>query len=563
MSSAGARWLLAGALLAALPSAARAAESGFEQRLLRRVLAERGLALHPEPEGRRIDRIVVVSEPVFTPDDPIPDGLNLLHWTTREHVVRRELLFAEGDVYRREVVEESARNLRKLTILSVALAVPFVVDEPGGVGVCVLTKDVWSLRLGWTKLLYIDGTLQARGALTEMNLLGLDKDVALRVAHDPWVNELGESYYDRRLLGSRWTLYESVDLLFDEETGTSVAGAYALIRPFWSLDARWAAQATFSHDARTVRAQHGGDVARIVLGDGTAVDYRYDREYRGGDAVVAVQLGGGWKHRISLGLAAQSLGYVPGPGVPEERRGEFLEAVRLRPERATQVVAGWVWRGTDYRTLRDVETYAITEDFLAGPELELSAGWSDRRLGSELDFVALSGRAAYRWVTARALLLEASVGVSARVQEEGTVDRAETGSVRLFSPSGGWGRMVWRTVVERREDNRTLGLQVLGGDGALRGYPKGAFRGDNAWVSNLEWRTRSWHWATYQLGGAVYWDVGSAWEEGDQPMVHHGVGLGARVLVPQANRRILRFDLAAPPDDLAAASFVFAFDQAF
>jgi len=555
--------LLAAAACVAPASPAHAVDRGFEQRLVRRVLAQHDLVPHTDPEGRRIDRILIVTEPVFTPEDPFPDGLNVVHWTTRAHVVRRELLFAEGDPYRREVVEESARNLRGLTILSVATAIPFRVDDPEAVGVLVLTKDVWSLRLGWTKLLYIDGTLHARGALTEMNLLGMDKNVAIRIAHDPWIDELGQSYYDRRVFGSHWTFLESLDLLFDDETGTGLAGSYALVRPFWSLDTRWAAQLSFAHDARTLRAQQGGAIARLALDDGTTYSYQYDRDYWAGDAIVAVQLGGGYKHRISLGLFAESRAYTPNASVPADRREEYLDTIRLRPERTNQLAATWLFRGTDYRTLRDVDTYAITEDFRSGPELELSAGLSDRRLGSDLDFVALSGSAGYRWVTDRALMVAVSQGAATRLQGDSHVDQTLTSSVRLVSPSSSHGRIVWRTAVELRADNRTLGLQVLGGDGALRGHAKGALRGDHAWVSNLEWRSRSWHWATYQVGYTVYWDSGAAWDEGDRPATHHGVGFGGRVLIPQVNRRLLRFDLAAPPDDPAAFRFVFAFDQAF
>ncbi len=80
-------------------------------------------------------------------------------------------------------MEESARNLRALTILSTALTIPFRVPEPDSVGVLVVTKDIWSLRLGWSELLLSSDAIRARGALTEMNLLGLDKAVALRPAH--------------------------------------------------------------------------------------------------------------------------------------------------------------------------------------------------------------------------------------------------------------------------------------------------------------------------------------------------------------------------------------------
>ena len=56
----------------------------------------------------------------------------------------------------------------------------------------------------------------------------------------------------------------------------------------------------------------------------------------------------------------------------------------------------------------------------------------------------------------------------------------------------------------------------------------------------------------------------SAWFDGaDEPPPLHGVGVGLRYFLPQFNHRLVRLDLAAPPDRLGEPRFVFSFDQAF
>ena len=200
------------AALADGPKAPPGADDSFEQRLVRRVAAERGLELMSveAAAGRTIARIEVVAVPVFTPADPIPDVLNVFHVTTREHVVRQELLFAQGDAFDPERIEETARNLRSMVVLTTASVEPFRA-EGGDVGVLVVTKDLWTLRHGFVDLFFdparFSETLRVRGALTEMNLLGLNKSVAIQYARNPWVREIGQTYLDRRVLGSSTTLF--------------------------------------------------------------------------------------------------------------------------------------------------------------------------------------------------------------------------------------------------------------------------------------------------------------------------------------------------------------------
>ena len=128
---------------------ARDAYSALERSVIEQKLAERGLSPEYAPEGKLIEGVEIVTLDVFDERDPMPDFVNVLHATTLDRVIRRELLFSEGEPYRGAYAHETARNLRNLQQLSIVLVVPAQGSRPDRVRVLVITKDVWSLRVNW------------------------------------------------------------------------------------------------------------------------------------------------------------------------------------------------------------------------------------------------------------------------------------------------------------------------------------------------------------------------------------------------------------------------------
>ena len=94
-----------------------------------------------------IERIEIVREDIIAQSDPWPNFLNRLHMTTREYIVRQEILVAPGQQWNQDKVDESARNLRRLFILAVVRAIPCKSSRPGHVILLVVTKDLWSIRM--------------------------------------------------------------------------------------------------------------------------------------------------------------------------------------------------------------------------------------------------------------------------------------------------------------------------------------------------------------------------------------------------------------------------------
>src|SRR5262249_30107933 len=158
--------------------------SPYEQDTIRHVLARRpGDVVDPRPEGKTIERIDIVALEVLEDRDPLPtfakNILNFFHATTREGIIRRELLEGVGDPYDANLIDETARNLRSFPRLSLVLIVPLRGSSPDKVRLVVITKDVWSLRLN------TDYRISTAGGLeylllqpSEENLLGTHQAIS-------------------------------------------------------------------------------------------------------------------------------------------------------------------------------------------------------------------------------------------------------------------------------------------------------------------------------------------------------------------------------------------------
>src|SRR5262245_23143134 len=91
-------WLfgfLLGLAVCASPARAETYEWERTQKLLKRL----DLTLEEQPDHKRIAWVKVVRDDVFVPDEIWPLWFNWFHGRTKEHIVRRELLFAEGSSY--------------------------------------------------------------------------------------------------------------------------------------------------------------------------------------------------------------------------------------------------------------------------------------------------------------------------------------------------------------------------------------------------------------------------------------------------------------------------------
>jgi hypothetical protein len=222
----------------ALPFSAHAGKldvrAQYEESLVRAALARHGLTIDPAPDGKLIEEIVIDASTVILPGELPLAGklpwtwLNHLHVRTRDHVVARELLFSTGDRYQADVVEESARNLRTLFILTMARIVAVRGSSPDRVKVLVVTKDQWSLRLN-TNFVFDQARIDTLSfSFAEHNLAGRNKRASIEFALDPGRYLVGLSYDDPRVWGSRNFASATADIYLNRQTNAA-EGAYAAV----------------------------------------------------------------------------------------------------------------------------------------------------------------------------------------------------------------------------------------------------------------------------------------------------------------------------------------------
>jgi hypothetical protein len=216
--------------------------------------------------------------------------------------------------------------------------------------------------------------------------------------------------------------------------------------------------------------------------------------------------------------------------------------------------------------VHDLDTLALQEDYRVGYDAWVRAYPVTHTLGSSRDFLGVNAFAQY--------ILPIRDGF-ARVSGETLLELADHDvpgatfalSSAFISPQSPIGRFVVDGLMTARPENYTNRRSTLGGEGRLRGLPSAALIGQNVVVGNVEFRARPLEILSCQVGGALFYDVGDAFD-GPVAAPKSSAGFGVRTLFPQLDRKVFRIDIAFPivRDYLTGGGpvgFYVAFEQAF
>jgi hypothetical protein len=219
-----------------------------------------------------------------------------------------------------------------------------------------------------------------------------------------------------------------------------------------------------------------------------------------------------------------------------------------------------------YEKLLDLGTLGLQEDYRRGADALLRLHPAARLFGSTRDSVATDAALAYTLFPGGGLTR--AVGESSIEFDLDGRHAASIGlALFLATPRLGFGRLVYSGLfINRYRDGLNAEPLELGGENRLRGYPIGAFLGNDVVSQSLELRSAAVDILSAQVGFAVFYDSGGAANRLDDLVIRQGVGGGVRILFPQFNRLVFRadwgFPLAADYDPLPGAPFV-TFGQAF
>ena len=568
--------------------------SQYEEKLIADALDRRKLSQHeidPQPEGKLIEEILIDAGKVILPGDfPLSQyipwtWLNAVHVRTRDEVIARELLFHVGEPFRRDVFEESGRNLRTLFILSVARLVALRGSTPDKVRVLVVTKDQWSLRLN-TEFRFDQARLDVLSfQFAEHNLAGRNKRLSVDFGFDPGRFSLGMSYSDPRIWGSRHQLKLIGGLYLSRETSNVEGGQlyFQVGRPLFSLRTRFGWEAKLQVTKDIARYFSGGVIYLRRVKDEDVPDV-YRREQVAGQVQVQYSAGIVHKLNLSLGWRVQHQQY----NLPDDFPDTISDAARTayrqllpRSESASGPFVGLNLFTARFIRLKDIQTLALTEDLRLGPELNLELRYAWHGFGFSSDYLEASGSLASQHYLGDNLFsyqVNAGVRLQYGIDPRGALlNEYLTAQVREITPAVGPLRLHLSAKLQLRGRDLEQQRMTLGSDSGLRGYAPRAIQGGSLYRVNAELRTKGLNLWTIHVGGVVFYDGGDAppvlngyLRDGSYFATNyrHDVGFGLRLGLPQFNREVIRLDLGFPlespsPGSVYAPRFSAEFGQAF
>ncbi|HMJ11049.1 MAG TPA: hypothetical protein VK524_06555 [Polyangiaceae bacterium] len=576
-------------LLAARPALAQSGEgaepeketlSDLEQSIVEQALERHGFERDPQPDGKRIQSIEIVRLEVFDERDPVPDFINVFHVTSREYVIERELLFREGERYDPLKVAESARNLRTPKQLSVVLVLAVRGSTDDEVRVLVITKDVWSLRLNWDVKLSNGRIASLVLNPTEQNLLGTHTSIGFKFRLLPDTYSLGGQFSNTRVFGTRMQASIGANAIFNRDSGES-EGSYGSAffgQPLFSVASKWGFQTAVAWLEETSRSFIGLDQrvydarpralqAAACAGDSRCIPYEYFSERAVAEASAVRSFGKAYKYDLRFGAELDHRDYAP-PNLAAYDADAGRAFVRdVLPVSDTRISPILELHAYDARFVRllDFETLSLQEDVSLGHELLWRVYPASRDLGSSRDLIGTYAALSYTLPISDGIVRAlAASNIELAAQEKH--DALFEGALRFVTPRFAFGRFVYDALLLNRYRNYLNRRFVLGGDTRLRGYAPSAFIGKDVVASTLEFRSRPIEILSAQVGAAVFYDAGDAFDGFESVAVKHGAGAGVRILFPQLDRTVFRADWGFPLNpgySTWPGSFFVTFKQAF
>ena len=437
---------------------------------------------------------------------------------TDEQVIRRELLFAAGDVLDSTRVAETERNLRRLLFIGEVQIRLF--DRPEGVEVTVSVEDLYSRTFSPLISGQID-ELSFGAVALDYNFRGRGQRLRLgfedRAISGPWAELL---FAEPRLNGSRRAL--AAQLAAGAE---GHAHALTFSQPFATLAARRAYGFSLFSQQAMQRLYSEGQLKT-----------RYQDALDGGRIWLTRSYGEQTKVRPSVQLqvsrrrftANTSDGYAPS------------DRTRIEPS-----VGLLVWRPR-YKRARYMRDLGPLEDLQTGSWLLLRSGFAHRSLGSDRTFSFYQAQLAPRFESTKRSYTELTLFTSAYRGEGKFYNLFASASATAYFRLGVAHSLALRASWEALHRSEDVDQLLLGLARGLRGYAPRLYDGTRRIIFNVEARPTLVRRPWYTLASAAFVDCGSAWTpDSKRANLVCSPGLGIRLGWPKVyNTPVLRGDIA-------------------
>lgn len=490
-----------------------------------------------ESNGATIDRIIIYINNVYNLRNPKEDKLlyrlvNKLHVTTRETVIRTQLLFKQGDLYSGRILTETERNLRARGYLYDARIFPSAYHD-NVVDVVVITRDVWTLSLG-INYSRQGGQDNSSMGIKESNLFGFGK--RLEFARNNSIDRSEDEflYKDENIAGGRH--YMSIKYSNNSD-GNSRAIDFG--RPFYALDTQWSYGANLQATEQTTQLFSGGKAFdRFTHNSMTGSIYGgHSRVYQKGRIVR-------WKWGYSY--AKDKFSLHPDTISPDKQPGDNRLAY---PWLSTAIIKD------QFQKSQRLYQSGDTEDVNVGDNTFLKIGLLSETTGSDVGGIVYDAAfSSGHQHTARNFWFY-SLSANGRVEDSKSKNVIVEASSDYFIPASRKQSFFINLQLKLASNFSNQDLFTLGGDTGLRGYPLRYQAGNKLALATFESRyysdTKILH--TFRVGTAIFFDIGRAWDTdvADNPDTGllRDIGFGLRFAsMRSSERRVLHLDVAIPLD---------------
>ncbi len=210
-------------------------------------------------EGPRIDSVVIENRNIYNTDSAaykyfIFKLANKVHVKTKKFVIERELLLKKGDLFSRQLADETERNLRALSFIWDAKVE--LIKSPSGTAIMkVITTDRWTF-VGGPAFSRASGRNIVELRMVESNFLGRGLFVSAKHYIRQNIEDYSElAFTERRLFGTR--LYLNLYSNNHPEVGRK---SIILEKPLFALTSRFLYGFSYSDVNRRERYYNHGDI---------------------------------------------------------------------------------------------------------------------------------------------------------------------------------------------------------------------------------------------------------------------------------------------------------------
>ncbi len=485
----------------------------------------------------RVGELLFTRLPIFDEANPDEDNAlfrwaNRFHILTRERTVSQQLLFSSGEQFDQRLLQESARLLRRMGFFYDAAIRPRRVCGDV-VDVEIITKDNWS----FTPNLSFDrsgGENTWSVGLRESNLLGLGKELGIASSRDRDRSSKELIYEDVNVAGGR---IRNRTIITDSDDGFS--RQFRLHLPFFSLDSRRAWRIELEHEERQDEQFFRGD-------DVSEVEHEiedYVLEYGVSDGLQNARV-----HRWSIGYRYREDSFDLSDELPPPAQfpiDRTLSYPFLKFERVED----------NFITAFNLDQLYRTEDLHRGMAFTNRMGYAADAFGSDQERLVLDGFLGDTLLYDGTRLWQHSLEWEAlwNLDSERAEDLLLSYETRYFQRQSE-SRALFASLRAVYSKNLNSHRQVvMGGVDGARAFDNRFQVGDRSVVFTLEQRlyTDIHLWNLVRLGGAVFADVGRAWEPGQDSGMEDDyladIGFGLRLASSKAaSDRIAHIDIAFP-----------------